>query len=480
MSADRREFLTLLGSSAVAACVGRSSAAALDSASQADSVGPLRTPAALGAGELAAMPAEQQVWPGSTTRLLTFGGSYPGPTLRAQAGDRFAVRVVNRLAEPTNVHWHGLVAPAQMDGHPADALSPGAVRDYTFPIAQRAGTYWYHPHVDGTTGRQVYSGMAGFFLVADAEESRLGLPAGEREVALLLQDRRSYRDRSFTYAPGPMDVLSGYLGDAALVNGVPGAALPLAAALYRFRFLNGSNARIFRLGFSDGRVLHVIGTDGGLLDRPMAAASVDLGPGERLDALIDLSDVVPGRSVWLRSLAFAGGGMGMGMGGLATQGAPMELLRLDVDRLGPLTPPLPARLVTLERLDPSRAVATRRFVFEMTMPPFAGGARINGRSFSPSRVDERVRLGDLEVWEFVNASNESHPVHVHAASFQVISRSRGGLGPQDLGWKDTVLTWPGETVRVAIRFSHYPGLYVLHCHNLEHEDAGMMLNVEVE
>ncbi len=424
------------------------------------------------------MPAEQQVWPGSTTRLLTFGGSYPGPTLRALSGERFAVRVVNRLAEPTNVHWHGLVAPAQMDGHPADVLSPGAVRDYAFPIAQRAGTYWYHPHADGTTGRQVYSGMAGFFLVTDAEEERLGLPAGDREIPLLLQDRRSYRDRSFTYAPSPMDLLSGYLGDVGLVNGVPGASLPVTASLYRFRILNGSNARIFRLALSDSRALHVIGSDGGLLERPIAAASVDLGPGERLDVLVDFSDLVPGRTVSLRSLGFAAGGMGMG--GSATQGAPMELLRLNVERLGPLTPPLPDRLVPIERLDPSRAVSTRRFVFEMTMPPFAGGARINGRSFSPSRIDERVRLGDLELWEFVNASNEPHPVHVHAASFQVVSRSRGALGPQDLGWKDTVLTWPGETVRVAIRFSHYPGLYVLHCHNLEHEDAGMMLNVEVE
>ena len=480
MSTDRRAFLTLLGGSAAAACASRSSAAALEELSQTLSLGSLRIPAARGSGELPATPAEQQVWPGSTTRLLTFGGSYPGPTLRAQSGERFVVRVVNRLAEPTNVHWHGLVAPAQMDGHPADVLSPGAVRDYAFPIAQRAGTYWYHPHADGTTGRQVYSGMAGFFLVADAEEGRLSLPAGDREIPLLLQDRRSYRDRSFTYVPSPMDVLSGYLGDAALVNGVPGASLSVAASLYRFRILNGSNARIFRLALSDGRALHVIGTDGGLLERPIAAASVDLGPGERLDVLVDLSDVVPGRSVSLRSLGFVGGGMGMGMGGSAAQGAPMDLLRLDVERLGPLTPPLPDRLVSLERLDPSRAVSTRRFVFEMTMPPFAGGARINGRSFSQSRIDERVRLGDLEVWEFLNASNEPHPVHVHAASFQVVSRSRGTLGPQDLGWKDTVLTWPGETVRVAIRFSHYPGLYVLHCHNLEHEDAGMMLNVEVE
>jgi FtsP/CotA-like multicopper oxidase with cupredoxin domain len=156
----------------------------------------------------------------------------------------------------------------------------------------------------------------------------------------------------------------------------------------------------------------------------------------------------------------------------------LTLLRLDVGRTGAGRARLPGSLTRVDRLDPSRAVGQRDFLLQMGMHG-PGSFLINGRSFAADRVDVRVRLGDLEVWQVRNVSSEFHPFHVHGAGFQVLSRSRGPLGPQDLGWKDTVLTWPGETVGLAIRFERHQGLYVLHCHNLEHEDAGMMLNLEV-
>jgi FtsP/CotA-like multicopper oxidase with cupredoxin domain len=174
-----------------------------------------------------------------------------------------------------------------------------------------------------------------------------------------------------------------------------------------------------------------------------------------------------------------GGGMGMGMGGASSQGASAALLRFVVGRAGGPSAPLPARLASIERLDPARAQVQRRFVMDMRMPPFAGAFTINARSFDAARVDVRVERGVLEVWEIVNVSTEPHPFHVHATQFQVVSRSSGPLEPHELGLKDTVLVWPGETVRIAIRFDAHAGLYVLHCHNLEHEDAGMMLNLEV-
>jgi len=441
---------------------------------------PLRLPPDL-VGPLVATPATGVVWPGRSTPLLTLGGSYPSPTLRARRGDVFELRLENRLAEATNVHWHGLTAPAEADGYPTDVVLPGGTRQYRFQIAERAGTYWYHPHPDGRTGAQVYGGMAGFFIVEDDDERALALPAGEQDVPLLLQDRRRTADGSFRYAPTPMDLMAGYLGDASLVNGTPDAELSVAATLYRFRLLNGSNARIFRVAFDDARAFQVIAGDGGLLERPVAATELFLGPAERVEILVDFSRDLVGRSLRLVSLPFAsrgGMGPGMGMGSASTQGAAFSLLRLAVQRPGPEAR-VPAELVPFQRLDPGRAEVRRTFVMDMRMPPFAGAFTINGRSFDAGRVDVRVERGVVEAWQVVNASSEPHPFHVHATQFRVVSRSSGPLGPHERGLKDTVLVWPGETVELALRFEHYAGLYVLHCHNLEHEDAGMMLNLEV-
>lgn len=482
----RREWLVRTIAGSVGAAMGRvlgaGSGAFLWRADvDAAAAEPLRLPPDL-VGPLVATPATGTVWPGQSTRLLTLGGTYPSPTLRARRGDVFELLLDNRLAEATNIHWHGLAVPAAADGYPTDLVPPGGARQYRFQVAERAGTYWYHPHPDRRTAEQLYRGMAGFFIVEDPDERSLGLPAGEQDVPLLLQDRRRTADGSFNYAPTPMDLMAGYLGDAALVNGTPEAELSVAATLYRFRLLNGSNARIFRLAFDDGRAFQVIAGDGGLLERPVPATELFLGPGERAEILVDLSLDPIGRSPRLVSLPFAspgGMGPGMGMGTLAAQGAAFSLLNLRVQRPGPPRPPLPAQLVPSQRLDPGRAEVRRRFVLDMRMPPVAGAFTINGRSFDPRRVDVRVERGAIELWEVVNASSEPHPFHVHATQFSVVSRSSGPLGPHELGLKDTVLVWPGETVRLALRFDRNPGLYVLHCHNLEHEDAGMMLNLEV-
>jgi FtsP/CotA-like multicopper oxidase with cupredoxin domain len=317
--------------------------------------------------------------------------------------------------------------------------------------------------------------MAGFFIVEDVDELALGLPSGAQDVPLLLQDRRLTADGSFSYTPGPMDLTEGYLGEVALVNGVPDAQLTVAAAPYRFRLLNGSNARIFRVAFEDNRTFHVIAGDGGLLERPLPATEVLLAPAERVEIVVDFSQAPPGssRTVRLVSLPFTGGGMLMGG---VPQGTFIPLLRLTVYGSGPASV-LPPRLVRLPYLAPPEV--TRRFVMEMRLPPIPGNFWINGRGFDPNRVDTLVERGVTEAWEVVNLSTHPHPFHVHATQFRVLSRSGGPVRPHERGLKDTVLVWPGESVKLAIRFEHYAGLYVLHCHNLEHEDAGMMSNFEV-
>lgn len=428
------------------------------------------------AADLVAGMATAVVWPPAPTPVWTFGGTYPAPTLRVRSGERIDLTLRNDLPAPTNVHWHGLAVPADMDGHPADVVARGGSRHYGFRVDARAGTYWYHPHPHGQTAAQVYAGMAGFLIVEDEEERALGLPSGVHDVPLLLQDRRLRADRSFAYEPTLMDRMSGLLGDVAVANGLADLRLPVEAALYRLRLLNGCNARVLRVAFADGRRFLVVGTDGGLLAEAVSATSVDMGPGERVDVVVDLGGEAPGRSVSLVSLPFAAGG-GMGMG--SAQGAPLRLATLDVARPASARTALPGRLATLARLDGARARRTR--TFDLTMGMMGTSAAINGRTFAADRVDVTVPMGDVEVWEVRNLTGEPHPFHVHATSFQVLDRSTARtLPPQDLGWKDTVLLWPGERVRIVLQFTAHRGLYVAHCHNLEHEDAGMVMNVLVD
>jgi FtsP/CotA-like multicopper oxidase with cupredoxin domain len=268
------------------------------------------------------------------------------------------------------------------------------------------------------------------------------------------------------------DHSNGFLGDAVLVNGTPDPYLEVAAGLYRFRILNGSNARIYDLAFSDGRPFHVIGTDGGLLDRPYEVTYTYLAPAERIELLVDFSKDAIGSSVMLHTLAFSGGS-----GSGPQQGTEMPVIRFDVTRPGSGSVTIPATLANLERLDPTKAVRTRTFQLKIDHTTKPEGHTINDKTFEMMRIDEEVAIGDLEIWTFQNVSFLPHPMHLHGAQFQVLDRNGStALDPRDLGWKDTVYVRPFDTVRVLVRFGTWPGVLLVHCHNLEHEDHGMMLN----
>jgi len=399
-------------------------------------------------------------------------GSVPGPTIRVRRGEEFAARIANHLAEPLVLHWHGVLAPEHGDGHPRDQVASGQGYDVGFLVQQRAATCWYHAHTDQYTAEQAYRGVAGLFIIEDPAEAALGLPTGDHDLPLVLTDKRTTAQRQLVYAPSMMDVMTGYLGDTLLVNGTPDAWLAVDRGLYRFRLLNGSNARIYRVALSDGRPFHVIGTDGGLLPAPVSSSSVMLAPGQRLEILVDFSSYPIGTSLLLTSLAFAGGG-GM-MGG--TQGVAMDLIRFHVDGAGTGNADLPSVLVPFTSYNSALAQRTRVF----TLASSGMAHTINGRSFSMSRVDFSVPFADLEIWEYRNTTAEFHPMHAHAAHCQVLSRSSATeLPPEDFGWKDTVLVRPNETVRMLVRFDSHAGVFAHHCHNLEHEDAGMMQNFEV-
>ncbi len=437
---------------------------------------PLGAPAMLpvAAASLVAAPGVAAVAPGQSSPAWLFNGLLPGPTLRARRGELARIHLVNHLPEPTIVHWHGLIVPERADGHPRYAIEAGANLDYEFPIVQRAGTFWYHPHPHHRTAGQIHRGLAGFFIIGDEEEDALGLPSGAREVLLLLQDRDG-GPAALDYAPTGADLHTGMLRDVPFGNGIRLPALTVTAARYRFRVLNASQARVYRLALDTGTSLTVIGNDGGLLPSAVEADSVFLGVGERIDFLIDFAAFPAGSRAMLKSLPFS-----VPSGAEPhPQGIELDLLELVRDRgAGALAAPLPAVLSSVPRLGPGGA-AERSFVLQ------SGGQgeahRINDHSFEVDRVDERIGLGQVERWLFRNDSSLPHPVHLHGTQFQVQSRigSRNTVFPYEAGWKDTVLVMPQETVEVLVGFERYPGLFPLHCHNLQHEDLGMMLNIEV-
>lgn len=492
---------------------------------------------------LTARAAETQILPGAATRVLSYAtsieqgdppalnavpGSYLGPIVRVASGATVTARLRNELDMPTNVHWHGLIVPAEVDGQPSDVVAPGSEAEYTFTVHNRPGTYWFHPHPHGHTAEQAYRGLAGLFIVSDPAEAALGLPVGTQDIPLVLQDRIFDADNQLVYITGGMvgmmNQMMGVLGDRVLVNGQPDVVLPVATQPYRLRLLNGSNARIFKLGWSTGAPLTVLATDGGLLAEPATVPYVMLAPGERIEVWVDFGPAAVGDEIKLVSLAYEGVEAGGGMMGelFLPNGVAFDVMTFAVTESVQSNLTLPAVLLPVEMLAARQAVnaaSPRPFIFAMDD---AMNWTINGRTYEMDVVadDERVRFGDVEVWEFSNRMAApvaagttvgmdhsahaqhgaamthngmrdfmAHPVHVHGVQFQVLSREvdlaqRAGWetikdGLVDQGWKDTVLIMPGERVQVVTRFDGYRGLYVIHCHNLEHEDGGMMRHFEI-
>jgi FtsP/CotA-like multicopper oxidase with cupredoxin domain len=479
---SRRRFLRLAAAgAATAAGVSIPALSSCDGSSTGPgplepSRSPLPTPAALSAtgASLIAAPGVTSI-AGESTGVWLFNGLLPGPSLRARRGDQARIRLLNQLPEPTIVHWHGLQVPAHADGHPRFAVGPGGGFEYEFPIVQRAGTFWYHPHPHHHTAGQIQRGLAGFFIVTDDEEDSLRLPAGSREILLLLQDRDGEPGLAFDYAPTSADLHTGMLRDTPFGNGARLPSLTVTGARYRFRVLNASQARVYRLALADGSSIAVIGNDGGLLPAVAEVDSVYLGIGERVDFLVDFARYPVGSRLMLKSLPFA---VPFAPESGSRQGAEMDLLQLvRAEGIGGSDPPLPGILSSPPALD--AAAAERTFVLRST--DHGDRHQINGRSFDMDRVDEQIPMGQVERWMFRNESALPHPVHLHGTHFQVESRigGRNTVFPYEAGWKDTVLVMPLETVAVLVVFERYRGIFPLHCHNLQHEDQGMMLNVDV-
>lgn len=447
---------------------------------------------------------------GYNSDIWNYSGSVDGravanPLLIARRGQDIDVTLVNRLGADTTIHWHGLVADEANDGSGLHPVAHDARRRYRLRVHNRAGLYWYHAHPHFRTGEQIHQGLYGPLLVEDDEElalrKRLGLTWGERDLPLVIADKQVGRLNTIKYKMGADD----WIGNRMIVNWAAEPYLDAVPGLYRFRLLNVSNARMFRLAFlHQGKPLpmRLIGTDGGLLERPWRLADAYFAPASRLDVLVDFAGLPDGERVMLASLAYepmendAGAALEDPMlehPGATPMGQALELMQIRIAGKTVKSPALPARLSTLAA--PNADGATLR-KFRLYIGEH-GRWLINdwNMHLTGHAPAFEVRRGAREIWEIANDMRSMpHPIHVHGVQFRVISRegsppqiveravADGGVGAQDLGLSDTVVVWPGERVRILIDFAQpFTGkqVYMLHCHNLEHEDQGMMASFAV-
>lgn len=436
--------------------------------------------------EISSLTAQQSVaqpFIGHNSTVLGYHSGILGPIIKAKNGDSISIAFSNQLSEETNIHWHGLMIPQAMDGHPDHSVSAGSSFNYQFTINQRAGMYWYHPHPEMKTAKQVFMGLAGAFIVNDLEEENLKLPNGEYEIPLVIQDKRINSDYSLNYSPTETDKMNGYFGEHILVNGLYSTYKEVETTYYRLRVLNGSTARIYNLALSNNSSFEVIGSDGGLLASPEKVTSLLLAPGERVDLLIDFNGQAIGSELYLQSNKFDGG---------TIQGTEQfKLLKFIVTKKSSQTFSLPSILSSIPLINANPSLKVRSWVLgggmsgmgsmsgmnSMVMPH-----TINNKTYVSTEILASVKAGDTEIWEIDNSMNtEIHPIHIHGVQFQVLSRTggRNQLIASEKGWKDTVLLLANEKVRLIMTFPQNKGKFVLHCHNLEHEDSGMMVNFEI-
>ncbi|MEK7231780.1 MAG: multicopper oxidase domain-containing protein [Pseudomonadota bacterium] len=459
------------------------------------------------------------------------GKRFLNPTLLARPGDQIELRMVNRLKQPTIIHWHGLTNDERNDGTGIYQVAPGKNFDYAFTVRDRAANYWYHPHPHDIAGEQAYKGLAGLLIVQDDDEDKLSraldLTTGVTDIPLVIQDRSFNFEGKLEYKLSRDQMVAGFLGEEILVNLTARPYFDAARRVYRFRILNGSNARTYRLAFAQGSrpiEYYLIGTDGGLLEQPQKVRETFIGAAQRLDVLLDLRAASGNEPVFLKSLAFdpmhnesvdektgkpaAGAMQGMGAmpgmqgggadphaahaGGGMMDGMEMSLLQINIKPSAEYKRQIPSRLSQLPKLA-AAAGEPRRLTLGHDGK---GNWTINGWRFNMRETPITVQRGARETWLLRNnRASMPHPMHIHGFQFRVLERRdspaqvkalairNNGLLPQDMGLLDTVLVWPGESVRIALDFSHpFNGdqTYMFHCHNLEHEDTGMMIGYKVK
>jgi spore coat protein A, manganese oxidase len=414
---------------------------------------------------LTAAATDVQILPGAKTRMWTYNGTFPGPTIRRPAGQTTTVTLVNKLpasAGELTLHNHGNHSTSDNDGQPDTLLAApaGGKVTYTYTGTEAGGNergafQWYHDHRMDVTGRNIWMGLAGMYIIDDPADPQ-SLPKGEFDVPLLISDRSFSTSNQLAYKFNAL----GVTGNRILVNGVPQPYFKVGDRKYRLRILNASNSRSYDLALSNGQAFTQIGTESGLLPAPVRRTRILIAPAERVEVVIDFAKHL-NQNIVLQNLA--------------ATGSLRQLMQFRVTRDLTDNSSVPTKLRPLPALDATSAV-TRTFEFDRER--IGGRWTINGQVFDPERVDAQPRLGTTETWILKNSSGSSHVIHIHDIDQQLVSRNGVPAAPYEL-IKESWQLGIGETVVVKLKFTDNLGKFVFHCHILEHEDAAMMAQVEV-
>ena len=432
--------------------------------------------------------AQQNILPGfPSTGIFGYNGITPGPTIKATRNRPVVVRHINQLParhpllgyqDTTSVHLHGNASQPQFDGWAEDLTPPGFYKDYIWPNEQEARTLWYHDHAVMHTSENVYMGLAAFYISNDPNV-KLPLPKGKYDVPLMISDKIFAQDGSLIYDESGVDFDAEHdslFGDVILVNGKPWPTMKVERRKYLFRFLNASPSRSYELRLSSREPFTVVATDGGLMPAPQQVETFRLGMAERYGVVIDFEKYEIGDKVVLQNLGLDRNN--------PVFNSTRQIMRFDVTRNAATlnNNKVPAVLNTSTdpfnpmRLTEADAVRTRDWLFARD----GGDWTINGQRWDANRTDANPALGDVEIWRFINRSGGwFHPIHPHLIDFKVLDRDGDPPFAYERGPKDVVYAGEEETIRVIARFGPRIGKYMMHCHNLVHEDTDMMTNFEV-
>ncbi|MCA1840870.1 MAG: multicopper oxidase family protein [Actinomycetota bacterium] len=440
---------------------------------------PLPIPATISSADitLTAQQTPVQILSGTPTNMLTFDGTFPGPTIRRPSGQTTRITVVNQLpasAGGITLHQHGNHSASSQDGQPDDLIPVGSERTYTYDFIENGGPergamQWYHDHRMGMTGQNVWMGLAGMVILDDPAEASIDaqLPNGAADVPIMITDRTFDAGDQIPYNWSP----EGVRGDTILANGAPSPYFEVANRKYRLRLLNASNSRLFDFAMGDGQPLVQIASESGLLPAPVSRSHIVLGPAERAEVIVDFNNSI-GTNIVLRNL--------LGSGPLS-QVMQFRVIRSEAD-----PSIIPSTLRPAPVFSPLTIAADRTWVLGRDID--TGMWTINGKGYDHDRVDARPILGTTERWTFVNSTSVDHIVHIHDVDWKVIARS-GPLPPNgaadlmqdpgESGLKESFRLRGNEVVTVESTFTDHLGRFVWHCHMLEHEDFAMMTQFEV-
>ncbi|MDP1513386.1 multicopper oxidase domain-containing protein [Paenibacillus sp. CMAA1739] len=404
-----------------------------------------------------------EIYDGTQTKTYGYNGDFLGPVIRLKQGMNVTFHLVNDLKENTTFHWHGLEAPGDVDGGPEPVLKRGQERTISFKVDQEAATLWFHPHPSPNTAEQVYKGLAGMIYIEDTNSEALEIPKtyGVDDLPIILQDKAFTADKQLDYAKA-MNA-DGTTGETLLINGVADPELTIDRKQVRLRILNGSNMRSYKLHLDNNMEFQQIASDGGFLNKPNTITEIEMAPSERVEVIVDLTKV---------------------------KGNKISLINDDNTKILPIhlkdTEELPQstqEVKTLNNAAITDEIKNKKVTKKFKLAGMGKETTINGKKFDPNRIDFTQKQGETEVWEVENVKDSmggmNHPFHIHGTQFQVISIN-GKEPPENLsGYKDTISLQPGQTAKIAVTF-HKNGVYMFHCHILEHEDSGMMGQVMVD